>query len=118
MPFAVAKDAHVSPGCAWAYLAQREEMPDWTGEGRANAVLAGVGVGGELLMVGARGVAEIVEMMVERMVERDVGMAMAMVLVGAESMVEMRVDRTVDMVVVVLVELQLLGADVAPEATQ
>ncbi len=94
-------------------------MPDWTGEGRANAALAVVGVGGELLMVGARGVAEIVEMMVDMMVERDVGMGlrlreMAMVLVGAESMVDMRVE----MAVVVLVELQLLGAGVALEATQ
>ena len=47
MPFATANEAHVSPECACAYLAQRDEAPGWIGEGTGKALLAIVGTVGE-----------------------------------------------------------------------
>ena len=81
MPFATANEAHVSPGCACAYLAQRDEAPGWIGEGTGKALLAIVGMEGE--GVAFEVVAETVAVTVEITVETvEVTMEGVVVIVG------------------------------------
>ena len=99
----------MSPGCAWAYLAQRDETPDWIGEGRAKALLAIVEMVGETVVREA--VEETVAMTVDITVETAVVTMMGLVvIVGLKSLV--------DMVVVLEVELELPSVGESLEATQ
>ena len=100
MPFAAAKEAHVSPACAWAYLAQGDAIPDCVGEGDAISDCVGDGVElgvlsavmtGTLVLVQATLATTVdmtLETTVDMMVESGVGP------VGEESMF---VETTVDM---------------------
>lgn len=73
IPFAAAKDVHVSPVWAWAYLAHGDAMPDCVGRETGFVMLVGT-------------TASMVDMMVVMIVDMMVGTTVDMtIVVGAES---------------------------------